>query len=542
MPCIEDTSICEVINEDSVSKDTAHIIDSITEYITQDAYYDSEDEDMLLNDTYNCEVLTQDVYRNSESELTIYNDIEINEMQTHGEYNEWEYEEMITRDIHYDSQVNPEVHVVINDVFFTQNDSDNETMLTQEQYTASTDGIFLTQDEFVASTNSTMFTLDEYMASTNCTILTPNEYMASTNSITLTLDEYIASTNNTMLVLDSDIASTYKDISLKHGEYIASATTSGTSMLTLDQCSAITTGATNTQACGNSVENECPELCKESKFSKTANLCKETTLYVNESNSKQNNSKLLEKLNDLHLHHLIEQYTVTTVNTVSDRPDPATYDSLYKLLKIKDDPISSEHPKLDMYCFPDLFPYGIGDRREEREEQAQPLRYEKTRLMSSNPQFKRNFSYLFFLLQEHEKRKINQGLFASVNNIHGLNDISTEILLGMLKSNDQTINCHLSSVLSKVPNTLQYWAGHRVRLEAQIEKFGPPSLFVTFSPAEYDWVEAYEFVKQNNLDLPNIDTLLPTQLFAIDPILISTFIRNKFDALLEFIKGCIGIH
>ena len=153
LPCIEDTSICEVINEDSVIKETEHTIDSITEYITQDAYYDSEDEDMLLNDTYNCEVLTQDVYRNSGSELTIYNDIEINEMQTHGEYHECEYEEMITRDIHYDSQVNPEVHVVSNDVFFTQNDSDNETMLTQEQYTASTDGIFLTHNEFVACTN-----------------------------------------------------------------------------------------------------------------------------------------------------------------------------------------------------------------------------------------------------------------------------------------------------------------------------------------------------------------------------------------------------
>ena len=68
--------------------------------------------------------------------------------------------------------------------------------------------------------------------------------------------------------------------------------------------------------------------------------------------------------------------------------------------------------------------------------------------MSSNPQFRRDFSYLFFLLQEHEKRKINQGLFASVNNIHGHNDISTEILLGMLKSNDQTVNHHLSRVLS----------------------------------------------------------------------------------------------
>ena len=40
-----------------------------------------------------------------------------------------------------------------------------------------------------------------------------------------------------------------------------------------------------------------------------------------------------------------------------------------------------------MYCFPDLFPFGVGGRKEEREEPAQLLRYEKTRLLSSNAQF-----------------------------------------------------------------------------------------------------------------------------------------------------------
>ena len=42
--------------------------------------------------------------------------------------------------------------------------------------------------------------------------------------------------------------------------------------------------------------------------------------------------------------------------TVSDNPDPESFDSLYHLLKIKDEPMSPEHPKLDTYCFPDLFP------------------------------------------------------------------------------------------------------------------------------------------------------------------------------------------
>ena len=127
-------------------------------------------------------------------------------------------------------------------------------------------------------------------------------------------------------------------------------------------------------------------------------------------------------------------------------------------------------------------------------------------------------------MQENERRKINQGLFASVNNVLGLSDISSEKLMQMLKSNDESINRNLSRVLSKIPNTPQYCFSHRNRLEAQIEKFGPPSLFITFSPAEYDWVDAYEYLKNHNLDLPNVESLLPAQLFALDPVLTSTFI------------------
>ena len=115
-------------------------------------------------------------------------------------------------------------------------------------------------------------------------------------------------------------------------------------------------------------------------------------------------------------------------------------------------------------------------------------------------------------------------MFVSVQNIHGINDISSENLPAMSKANDSSLNRHLSRVLSKVPNTPQYWAGHRARLEAQIDKFGPPTLFITFSPTEYDWVEAYQYVKQHNSDLLNIDSLLPTQLFALDPVLTVLYI------------------
>ena len=124
-------------------------------------------------------------------------------------------------------------------------------------------------------------TLDDYKASTNNTMLSLDEYIANTNSTMLTHGDYVASRNST---------------SFKHDEYIAS--TSGTSMLTQDQYNASKTGVTNTQTYSNSVENECNHICKESKFVKIDNLCEETTLQLGDLGYKQNNSKLLEKLND----------------------------------------------------------------------------------------------------------------------------------------------------------------------------------------------------------------------------------------------------
>ena len=97
------------------------------------------------------------------------------------------------------------------------------------------------------------------------------------------------------------------------------------------------------------------------------------------------------------------------------------------------------------------------------------------------------------------------------------------------------LKCRLTRILSKVPNTPQYWQSHRTKLKAQIEEYGPPTFFATFSPAEYDWDELYTYLRERNSDLPNLDTLTPTELIAKDPTLSSHYIHQKFNALLDFI-------
>ena len=208
----------------------------------------------------------------------------------------------------------------------------------------------VTLDEYCDSECEEMVTLDVYCESNiQCGVYDNNSCIAKSDGTLVTQDEHIASSDDELHKSNSNV-----------------------NAVTFDT------------------------VCEDFKFRNVNGIkVNKSTVKPSKMNrefdiSEPTHSKLIEKLSDVELNCLIEQYTVTAVNTVSDNPDPETFDTLYSLLNIKDAPLSSENSNLDMYCFPDLFPFGVGGRKEEREEPAQPLRYEKTRLLSSNAQFRRN--------------------------------------------------------------------------------------------------------------------------------------------------------
>ena len=206
----------------------------------------------------------------------------------------------------------------------TQDLSDSEfdeiEMLTQDIYYDSECDQVVTLDEYCDSECEEMVTLDVYCESDiQCGVYDNNSCIANSGGTLVTQDEYIASSDDAVNKGNSNVDpfrcdTVYEDISCRN---------------------------VNSIKVNNST-------VKPSKMSKEFDISQPT------------NAKLIEKLSDIELSYLIQQYTVTAVNTVSDNPDPETFDTLYNLLKIKDAPISSEHSNLDMYCFPDLFPYGVG--------------------------------------------------------------------------------------------------------------------------------------------------------------------------------------
>ena len=248
---------------------------------------------------------------------------------------------------------------------------------------------------------------------------------------------------------------------------------------------------------------------------------------------KKEPKKMMEEMTEDDYKNLIEEFTVTGMDILDDNPE--LMDDLYRLLRLDDDPIDLTDTKLDLLAFPEIFSWGAGGRRGFRSEEAKPLQYEKSRLMSSNGPTRRHVQHLFHLAGESERRKMRSSIFATLKNVQGMGNLDAASLLNKINMKDPALLKRINKVLRLVPNTQAYWESQRAKLKAQIEKFGPPTFFVTFSPAEYDWEDLIQHLKDVNSDIPNVEELSPSALLNKDPVLTSTYIHKRFDALLKFI-------
>ena len=83
---------------------------------------------------------------------------------------------------------------------------------------------------------------------------------------------------------------------------------------------------------------------------------------------------------------------------------------------------------------------------------------------------------------------------------------SVKQLLYKLENNDNELERNLSTMLQSVRGTKQFWQLRRSEVNAMIRDFGSPTLFLTFSCAEYNSADISESLKLAN-GLPR-DTFL----------------------------------
>ena len=145
---------------------------------------------------------------------------------------------------------------------------------------------------------------------------------------------------------------------------------------------------------------------------------------------------------------------------------------------------------LEEKCFPELFPFGIGGYLSQTAtNEGDPLgfaAYVKHRVLSAEPKYRNNSSYIFFLLLVKELIQLKRCRQTYMRQATKAPNLTKETLLNV-KPQDLSRYNRSYEVFKTMRGTSMYFEEAKKNVMATLRQNGSPSLFVTLSCAEYSW-------------------------------------------------------
>ena len=189
-----------------------------------------------------------------------------------------------------------------------------------------------------------------------------------------------------------------------------------------------------------------------------------------------------------------QSYTICTLNekqsTVSDIEQ-------YKLLSVKEDAFDNRQRFLDVMCFPHLFPSGRFGEFHPREVKISSSEYAKSRLLNKDSRFRNDPQYVFFLLWQKELQQLSAGVYNLMKRTEQQR-MSVQLFLDKVSHADESVEANVSTIFQSIRGTKQYWFLRSSELRCMLREWGTPTLFLTFSCAEYESPEIGNYLKKVN--------------------------------------------
>ena len=155
---------------------------------------------------------------------------------------------------------------------------------------------------------------------------------------------------------------------------------------------------------------------------------------------------------------------------------------------------------LEEKLFPALFPFGWGGYLSSNMLKNSNIgfsNYIKSRLFSINPKFRKDPFYVFFLLLVKEMVDIQRSeatVFRKATKVPNLNrNLLKETSVEFLMRNNNAFTS-FKTIRGYAP----YFQDIKKKLMATIRQNGAPTLFCTFSAAEFDWIELAKTIYETN--------------------------------------------
>ena len=233
-------------------------------------------------------------------------------------------------------------------------------------------------------------------------------------------------------------------------------------------------------------------------------------------------SKMLEKASV----DEIDAFQAYTIRNLDNKLSTTTDVEQYKLVSVREEPIDNRLQHLDIMCFPVLFPTGQFHPCEHKLSHSE---YIKSRVLNKDSRFRKDAQYVFYFLWQKEMKQLSAGVYNLLKTTRQ-QSMSVRMLLDQVTTSDEHLEAHLCTMLQSVRGTKQYWFLRHSELKCMIREWGSPTLFLTFSCAEYESPDITEFLMKVNNVPPSYNI---GKLCVEDPISVSRKFSLKFHAFFR---------
>jgi hypothetical protein len=207
----------------------------------------------------------------------------------------------------------------------------------------------------------------------------------------------------------------------------------------------------------------------------------------------------------------------------------------YNMKRIDTKPLDFNNVNLDHWCFPELFPYGRGGMFDTRNVPIKPAMYYRWILMNKNPLARRNQQYVFSALNNKDIRAAEGGVFTQINSVRGKKFAAADFF-AKLDANDKELEANLTTIMSPVRNSKEYWANVSSNLNAFNQSKGPATFFCTLNPAEYAWTDLRDFLLNHCSDVTNVHLKTLADLINLEPGLVAFYFNQRFNSFFTKVK------
>ena len=173
---------------------------------------------------------------------------------------------------------------------------------------------------------------------------------------------------------------------------------------------------------------------------------------------------------------------------------------------------------LEEKCFPELFPFGAGgylsSLLNKNVEDMGFANYIRHRILSSDPKYRKNSTYVFFLLLVKELVHLKRCKQTYMRQATKLPNLSADTVK-RLKKEDLARYNRSYEVFKTMRGTSMYYEEAKKNVMAILRQKGSPSLFLTLSCAEYSWEgllkEIMETVQNRQCTIEEVRQLSPQE-------------------------------